>query len=160
MARRWFPQFYGLGRARRVLHEDAIPPTGKTKAEIAALLGASRQHLHERRAASPANDELRTQFAPCPVRQHLAAAHARMPTEAATEIGIGSGPVTRGRYRRIRHSRIGRWRPSRHGWPEQCVNGDRGNLTSAGLFEIIESDDLSGVAVWLETCMYEIWMMT
>lgn len=43
---------------RAVLREDAIPATGKTKTEIAALLGISRQHLHdilkEKKPVSPA----------------------------------------------------------------------------------------------------------
>jgi antitoxin HigA-1 len=30
-----------------LLREDAIPATGKTKTEIAALLGISRQHLYD-----------------------------------------------------------------------------------------------------------------
>lgn len=30
-----------------VLREDAIPATGKSKSEIARLLGISRQHLHD-----------------------------------------------------------------------------------------------------------------
>ena len=30
-------------------------------------------------------------------------------------------------------------------------------LTRAALFEIVEINALSGVARWLETCMYEIW---
>src|SRR6185437_16913161 len=30
-----------------LLREDVIPATGKTKAEIAQLLGISRQHLHD-----------------------------------------------------------------------------------------------------------------
>src|ERR1700686_1694363 len=30
-----------------LLREDVIPATGRTKAEIAALLGISRQHLYE-----------------------------------------------------------------------------------------------------------------
>ena len=41
-----------------LLKEDVIPATGKTKAEIARLLGISRQHLHdilrERKPVSPA----------------------------------------------------------------------------------------------------------
>ena len=41
-----------------LLREDAIPATGKTKTEIAALLGISRQHLYdileERKPVSPA----------------------------------------------------------------------------------------------------------
>lgn len=41
-----------------LLREDVIPATGKTKAEIAQLLGISRQHLYdilrERKPASPA----------------------------------------------------------------------------------------------------------
>src|SRR6201988_3945708 len=41
-----------------LLREDVIPATGKTKAEIAALLGISRQHLYdilgERKPVSPA----------------------------------------------------------------------------------------------------------
>jgi len=41
-----------------VLREDVIPATGKTKAEIAQLLGISRQHLYdilrERKPVSPA----------------------------------------------------------------------------------------------------------
>jgi len=41
-----------------LLREDVIPATGKTKAEIARLLGISRQHLYdilrERKPASPA----------------------------------------------------------------------------------------------------------
>jgi plasmid maintenance system antidote protein VapI len=30
-----------------LLREDVIPATGKTKVEIARLLGISRQHLHD-----------------------------------------------------------------------------------------------------------------
>jgi antitoxin HigA-1 len=41
-----------------LLREDVIPATGRTKAEIAQLLGISRQHLYdilrERKAVSPA----------------------------------------------------------------------------------------------------------
>jgi addiction module HigA family antidote len=41
-----------------LLREDAIPATGRTKTEIAALLGISRQHLYdiveERKPVSPA----------------------------------------------------------------------------------------------------------
>ena len=41
-----------------LLLEDVIPATGRTKAEIAQLLGISRQHLydilHERKPVSPA----------------------------------------------------------------------------------------------------------
>ena len=41
-----------------LLREDAIPATGRTKVEIAALLGISRQHLYdilrERKPVSPA----------------------------------------------------------------------------------------------------------
>src|SRR5438309_4920345 len=41
-----------------LLREDVIPATGKTKAEIAQLLGISRQHLYdilrERKPVSPA----------------------------------------------------------------------------------------------------------
>src|ERR1041384_128849 len=41
-----------------LLREDVIPATGKTKAEIARLLGISRQHLYdilrERKPVSPA----------------------------------------------------------------------------------------------------------
>ncbi len=41
-----------------LLGEDIIPATGKTKTEIAELLGISRQHLHdilrERKPVSPA----------------------------------------------------------------------------------------------------------
>src|ERR1041385_5586791 len=41
-----------------LLREDVIPATGKTKAEIAELLGISRQHLYdimrERKPVSPA----------------------------------------------------------------------------------------------------------
>src|SRR6266700_116502 len=41
-----------------LLREDVIPATGRTKAEIAALLGISRQHLYdilrERKPVSPA----------------------------------------------------------------------------------------------------------
>jgi addiction module HigA family antidote len=41
-----------------LLREDVIPATGRTKAEIAQLLGISRQHLHdilrERKPVSPA----------------------------------------------------------------------------------------------------------
>jgi antitoxin HigA-1 len=41
-----------------LLREAVIPATGKTKTEIAALLGISRQHLHdileERKPVSPA----------------------------------------------------------------------------------------------------------
>src|SRR3954466_67144 len=41
-----------------LLREDVIPATGKTKAEIANLLGISRQHLYdilrERKPVSPA----------------------------------------------------------------------------------------------------------
>ena len=41
-----------------LLREDVIPATGKTKAEIAHLLGISRQHLYdilrERKPVSPA----------------------------------------------------------------------------------------------------------
>ena len=41
-----------------LLREDVIPATGRTRAEIAQLLGISRQHLHEmlreRRSVSPA----------------------------------------------------------------------------------------------------------
>ena len=40
-----------------VLREDVIPATGKAKAEIARMLGISRQHLHdilaERKPVSP-----------------------------------------------------------------------------------------------------------
>jgi plasmid maintenance system antidote protein VapI len=40
-----------------LLREDVIPATGKTKAEIAQLLGISRQHLYdilrERKLVSP-----------------------------------------------------------------------------------------------------------
>jgi antitoxin HigA-1 len=40
-----------------LLREDVIPETGKSKAEIARLLGISRQHLHdvvaERKPVSP-----------------------------------------------------------------------------------------------------------
>ena len=40
-----------------LLREDVIPATGKSKTEIAALLGISRQHLHdileERKPISP-----------------------------------------------------------------------------------------------------------
>ena len=40
-----------------LLREDVIPATGKTKTEIAALLGISRQHLYdileERKPVSP-----------------------------------------------------------------------------------------------------------
>ena len=40
-----------------LLREDAIPATGRTKAEIARLLGISRQHLYdilrERKPVSP-----------------------------------------------------------------------------------------------------------
>lgn len=40
-----------------LLREDVIPATGRTKSEIAALLGISRQHLHdilrERKPVSP-----------------------------------------------------------------------------------------------------------
>jgi antitoxin HigA-1 len=42
---------------RELLREDLIPATGKTKTEIAALLGISRQHLddilEERKPVSP-----------------------------------------------------------------------------------------------------------
>jgi antitoxin HigA-1 len=41
-----------------LLREDVIPATGRTKAEIARLLGISRQHLYdilrERKQVSPA----------------------------------------------------------------------------------------------------------
>ncbi len=41
-----------------LLREDVIPATGRTKTEIASLLGISRQHLHdileERKPVSPA----------------------------------------------------------------------------------------------------------
>ncbi len=37
---------------------------------------------------------------------------------------------------------------------------DRGSLTCATPFEIIELNKLSGVTRWPETCMYEIWTMT
>jgi plasmid maintenance system antidote protein VapI len=41
----------------RLLREDVIPATGKTRSEIAALLGISRQHLYdilnERKPVSP-----------------------------------------------------------------------------------------------------------
>jgi antitoxin HigA-1 len=41
-----------------LLREDIIPPIGRTKAEIAQLLGISRQHLYdilrERKPVSPA----------------------------------------------------------------------------------------------------------
>jgi addiction module HigA family antidote len=41
-----------------LLRDDIIPATGKTKTEIASLLGISRQHLHdileERKPVSPA----------------------------------------------------------------------------------------------------------
>ncbi|MDP3897505.1 MAG: HigA family addiction module antitoxin [Mesorhizobium sp.] len=41
-----------------LLREDVLPATGKSKTEIAALLGISRQHLHdilqERKPVSPA----------------------------------------------------------------------------------------------------------
>jgi len=41
-----------------LLREDVIPATGKTKTEIAAMLGISRQHLYdileERKPVSPA----------------------------------------------------------------------------------------------------------
>ncbi len=41
-----------------LLREDALPATGRTKTEIAALLGISRQHLYdileERKPVSPA----------------------------------------------------------------------------------------------------------
>jgi antitoxin HigA-1 len=41
-----------------LLREDVIPATGRTKADIAQLLGISRQHLHdilrERKPVSPA----------------------------------------------------------------------------------------------------------
>jgi len=41
-----------------LLREEVIPATGKTKTEIAALLGISRQHLYdildERKSVSPA----------------------------------------------------------------------------------------------------------
>jgi addiction module HigA family antidote len=41
-----------------LLRQDVIPATGKSKTEIAALLGISRQHLHdlleERKPISPA----------------------------------------------------------------------------------------------------------
>ena len=41
-----------------MLREDVIPATGRTKAEIAHLLGISRQHLHdilcERKPVPPA----------------------------------------------------------------------------------------------------------
>ena len=41
-----------------LLREDVIPATGRTKSEIAALLGISRQHLYdilaERKPVSPA----------------------------------------------------------------------------------------------------------
>lgn len=41
-----------------LLREDVIPATGKPKAEIARMLGISRQHLHdilaERKPVSPA----------------------------------------------------------------------------------------------------------
>jgi hypothetical protein len=41
-----------------VLREDVIPATGKPKAEIARMLGISRQHLHDilatRKPVSPA----------------------------------------------------------------------------------------------------------
>ncbi len=40
-----------------LLREDVIPATGKSKAEIARMLGVSRQHLHdvlaERKPVSP-----------------------------------------------------------------------------------------------------------
>jgi addiction module HigA family antidote len=40
-----------------MLREDIVPATGETKAEIARLLGISRQHLHdimeEKKAISP-----------------------------------------------------------------------------------------------------------
>lgn len=40
-----------------MLREDIVPATGKTKTEIARLLGISRQHLHdtmeEKKAISP-----------------------------------------------------------------------------------------------------------
>lgn len=40
-----------------VLREDVVPATGKTKSEIARMLGISRQHLHdvlaERKPVSP-----------------------------------------------------------------------------------------------------------
>ena len=43
---------------RALLHDDIIPATGRTKAEIAGLLGISRQHLYdilrERKPVSPA----------------------------------------------------------------------------------------------------------
>jgi plasmid maintenance system antidote protein VapI len=43
---------------RRLLREDVIPATGRTKAEIAQLLRISRQHLYdilrERKPVSPA----------------------------------------------------------------------------------------------------------
>lgn len=42
----------------QLLREDVIPATGRTKTEIAALLGISRQHLYdvleERKPVSPA----------------------------------------------------------------------------------------------------------
>lgn len=41
-----------------LLRDEAIPATGKTKTEIAAMLGISRQHLHdilaERKPVTPA----------------------------------------------------------------------------------------------------------
>lgn len=40
-----------------VLREDSVPATGKSKSEIARMLGISRQHLHdvlaERKPVSP-----------------------------------------------------------------------------------------------------------
>jgi addiction module HigA family antidote len=45
-------------RPGELLRDDIIPATGKTKTEIASLLGISRQHLHdipeERKPVSPA----------------------------------------------------------------------------------------------------------
>ena len=46
-----FPAIADRGRAPThpgaLLREDIIPATGKSKAEIARLLGISRQHLHD-----------------------------------------------------------------------------------------------------------------
>ena len=58
----WFmlpAQFRSLSEpSRRFAAPDVIPATGRTKAEIAQLLGISRQHLYdilrERRPVSPA----------------------------------------------------------------------------------------------------------
>ena len=48
----------GPSHPGELLREDVIPATGRTKTEIAALLGISRQHLHdileERKPVSPA----------------------------------------------------------------------------------------------------------